>query len=44
VKRRLQILVAEDKLEITAMVISTLSPDFDVVGVVSNGRSRSSGA
>jgi CheY-like chemotaxis protein len=38
VKRRLQILVAEDKLEISAIVIATLSPDFEVVGVVSNGR------
>jgi DNA-binding NarL/FixJ family response regulator len=38
VKRKLQILVAEDKLEISAIVIAALSPDFEVVGVVSNGR------
>lgn len=37
-KRKLQILVAEDKLEISAIVIAILSPDFEVVGVVSNGR------
>jgi DNA-binding NarL/FixJ family response regulator len=38
VKRKWQILIAEDKLEITAIVIATLSLDFEVVGVVSNGR------
>lgn len=37
-KRKLQILVAEDRLEITALVIAILNPDFEVVGVVSNGR------
>jgi DNA-binding NarL/FixJ family response regulator len=38
VKRKLQILVAEDKMEISAIVIAILSSDFQVVGVVSNGR------
>jgi CheY-like chemotaxis protein len=38
VKRKLQILIAEDKLEISALVIAILSPEFEVVGVVSNGR------
>lgn len=37
-KRKLQILIAEDKLEISALVIAILSPEFEVVGVVSNGR------
>jgi two-component system invasion response regulator UvrY len=37
-KRKLQILVAEDKLEISAIVIATLSPEFEVVGVVPNVR------
>jgi CheY-like chemotaxis protein len=38
VERKLQILVAEDKLEISAIVIAALSPDFEIVRVVSNGR------
>jgi|GEM_PF-1716488 CheY-like chemotaxis protein len=38
VKRKWQILIAEDKLEITAIVIATLNQEFEVVGVVSNGR------
>jgi len=38
VKRKLQILVAEDKLEISSIVIAVLSPEFEVVGVVTNGR------
>lgn len=37
-KRKLQILVAEDKLEISSIVIAVLSPEFEVVGVVTNGR------
>lgn len=37
-KRKLQVLIAEDKLEISATVIAILSPEFEVVGVVSNGR------
>jgi CheY-like chemotaxis protein len=37
-KRKLQILVAEDKLEISAVVIAILNPNFEVVGVVPNGR------
>jgi two-component system response regulator EvgA len=38
VKRKLQILVAEDDPEISATVIASLSLDFEVVGAVSNGR------
>jgi CheY-like chemotaxis protein len=38
VKRKLQILVAEDKQEISAILIAVLSPQFEVLGVVSNGR------
>jgi CheY-like chemotaxis protein len=38
VKRKLQILIAEDKLEVSALVIAILTPEFEVVGVVSNGR------
>ena len=37
-KRKLQILLAEDKLEICSIMIAILSPEFEVVGVVSNGR------
>lgn len=37
-KRKLQILIAEDKPEISGIVIGILSPVFEVVGIVSNGR------
>jgi CheY-like chemotaxis protein len=36
--RKLQILVAADKSEISKIVIAVLSPEFEVIGVVSNGR------
>ena len=37
-KRKLQILVAENKPEISGIVIGILNPVFEVVGIVSNGR------
>ena len=37
-KRKWQILVAEDKREICSIVIAILSREFEVIGVVSNGR------
>jgi DNA-binding NarL/FixJ family response regulator len=38
VRRKLHILVAEIKLDLSATLIAILSPTFEVVGVVSNGR------
>jgi CheY-like chemotaxis protein len=38
VKRKLQILVGEDKMETAAQIIALLSSEFDVIGFVSNGR------
>ena len=37
-KRKLQILVAEDKPEMSGIVIGILNPVFEVLGIVSNGR------
>jgi hypothetical protein len=42
VKRKLQVLIAEDNIELSAIVVGILSSEFDVVGVVSNGRDRAS--
>ncbi len=36
--RKLQVLVAEDKMEVSTLVIAILSQEFEVIGVVSNGR------
>jgi len=38
VKQKLQVLIAEDNIELSAIVVGILSSEFDVVGVVSNGR------
>jgi CheY-like chemotaxis protein len=38
VKRKLQVLIAEDNVELSAIVIDILSSEFNVVGVISNGR------
>ena len=37
-KRKWQLLVAEDKREICSIVIAILSREFEVIGVVSSGR------